>query len=227
MRPVEPILAAVRPHFDADPDLARILINATSWFEASLALGVLADELPVRALVTCTNIREIVKELPRCPMPMSLDFESLARIWGLEHDEHAWVRRFEDADGDFSIALLGDGNYLYDIVVRTEERPLMLMPPDRSQDFVNPEVIDLVVERPAILGSVVDLTVAMGLPFYPMFYMSLEDWHQEYATAVFGEIIDGFDRFREPAVVAAVRAELPAVRHRPRRHTTTAEPGTA
>lgn len=93
----------------------------------------------------------------------------------------------------------------------------MLMPPDRSQDFVNPEVIDLVVERPTILASVVDLTVAMGLPFYPMFYMSLEDWRQEYATAVFSEIVDGFDRFREPAVVEAARAAVAPVKHKPRR----------
>ncbi|MHB1137244.1 MAG: hypothetical protein ACYC1X_10700 [Coriobacteriia bacterium] len=217
MRPVEPILSGLRPYFEANPDLTRILVNATSWFEASLALGVLADELPARALVTCANVREIVKELPRCPMPMSLDFESLARVWNLERDEHAWVRRFEHADGDYSIALLGDGNHLYDIVVRTGGRSLMLMPPDRSQDFVNAEVIDLMVERPAILGSVVDLTVAMGLPFYPMFYMSLEDWHQEYATAVFSEIVDEFDRYREPAVAEAARAAVPPVKYRTRR----------
>ncbi len=217
MRPVEPILVAARPHFEADPDLTRILINATSWFEASLALGVLSDAMPMRALVNCANVREIVKELPRCPMPMSLDFESLARVWELERDEHAWVRRFESADGEYSIALLGDGNHLYDIVLRTNGRSLMLMPPDRSQDFVNPEVIDLVIERPTILASVVDLTVAMGLPFYPMFYMSLEDWRQEYATAVFNEIVDGFDRFREPAVVEAARAAVAPVKHKPRR----------
>lgn len=217
MRPVEPMLTSLRPHYEADPDLARIMLNATSWFEASLALGVLADVLPPRALVTCANVREVLKELPRCPMPMSLDFESLARIWNLEREEHAWARRFEDAAGEYSIALLGDGNYLYDIVVRADERSLMLMPPDRTQDFVNPEVIDLMVERPAILSSVVDLTTAMGLPFYPMFYMSLEDWQQEYAAAVFGEIIEDFDRYREPAAAEAARAAVPKVKHKPRR----------
>lgn len=227
MRPVEPIVSGLRPHFEADPDLTRILVNATSWFEASLALGVLADRLPARALVTCANVREIVKELPRCPVPMRLDFESLARVWSLERDEHAWVRRFDDADGDYSIALLGDGNYLYDIVVRTEGRSLMLMPSDRSQDFVNAEVIDLMVERPAILGSVVDLTVAMGLPFYPMFYMSLEDWRQEYATAVFGEIVDGFNRRPDPAAVEAARAAVPPVKHKPRRRAKKASPKVA
>jgi len=93
----------------------------------------------------------------------------------------------------------------------------MLMPPDRAQDFVNPEVLDLMVERPDILGSVVDLTIAMGLAFYPMFYMSLEDWRQEYAAAVFGEIIEDFDKYREPAVVAEARAAAPKVKHKPRR----------
>ena len=224
MRAVQPMLTALRPHFEADPDLTRILLNATSWLEASLALGVLAEQVPSRTLVTCANVREVIKELPRCPMPMSLDFESLARIWGLEREEHAWARRFGDAVGDYSIALLGDGNYLYDIVVRTGERSLMLMPPDRSQDFVNPEVIDLMIERPAILGSVVDLTMAMGLAFYPMFYMSLEDWRQEYATAVFGEILEDFDKRREPAVVEAAHAAAPKVKHKPRRRKKKAAP---
>jgi hypothetical protein len=218
------MLTALRPHFEADPDLTRILLNATSWLEASLALGVLAEQVPSRTLVTCANVREVIKELPRCPMPMSLDFESLARIWGLEREEHAWARRFGDAVGDYSIALLGDGNYLYDIVVRTGERSLMLMPPDCSQDFVNPEVIDLMIERPAILGSVVDLTMAMGLAFYPMFYMSLEDWRQEYATAVFGEIVEDFDKRREPAVVEAAHAAAPKVKHKPRRRKKKAAP---
>jgi hypothetical protein len=148
-------------------------------------------------------------------MPMSLDFESLARIWELAREEHAWTRRFEDEAGEYSIALLGDGNYLYDVVIRAEERTLMLMPPDRAQDFVNPEVIDLFVERPAVLGSVVDLTIAMGLPFYPIFYMSLEDWQQEYAAAVFGEIIEGFEKRREPTAAD----QAPAVGTAPRRKT--------
>lgn len=217
MRPIEPMLTALRSHFEADADLLRIMLNATSWLEASLALGVLKEAVPTRALITCANLREVIKELPHCPMPMSLDFESLARIWSLEREEHAWARRFEDEAGDYSIALLGDGNYLYDIVVRAGERSLMLMPPDRAMDFVNPEVIDLMIERPAILGSVVDLTTAMGLPFYPMFYMSLEDWQQEYAAAVFGEIIEDFDRFREPAAIEAARAAVPKVKHKPRR----------
>jgi hypothetical protein len=194
MRAVEPMLADIRSDYHSDPELTRVVLNATSWFEASLAVGLLSESMPARTLVTFTNLREAIKELPRCPMAMHTDFESLARIWGLDREEMAWSRRFDDSAGDYSIALLGEGNYVYDIVIRTGGRTLMLMPENRSEDFINPEVIDLMMERPDILGSVIDLSQAMGLPFYPMFYMSLEDWQQEYASAVFTEVISGFDR---------------------------------
>lgn len=203
MRPVAPMLENVRSDYRAEPDLTRVVLNAISWFEVSLAVGVLTERIPVRSLVTFANIREAIKELPRCPLPMPTDLESLARSWSLEREDMAWSRRFDDAVGDYSIALLGEGNFVYDIVIRTNGRTLMLMPEDRSEDFLNPEVVDLMVERPDILGSVIDLTEAMGLPFYPMFYMSLEDWQQEYATAVFGEVLSDFDRARREAPAPA------------------------
>lgn len=196
MRPVEPMLAGVRTDYQTDPTTARVVLNATSWFEVSLAVGVLTDRIPVRSIVALANVREAIKELPRCPLPMPIDFESLARTWNLEREDMAWSRRFDDSAGDYSIALLGEGNFVYDIVIRTDGRTLMLMPEDSSEDFLNPEVVDLMVERPDILGSVIDLTEAMGLPFYPMFYMSLEDWQQEYATVVFDEVLSDFDRTR-------------------------------
>lgn len=201
MHAVEPMLIEVRSDYRNEPDLTRVVLNATSWFEASLAVGVLSETMPVRTLVTFANLREAIKELPRCPLPMRIDFEGLARTWSLERDGMAWSRRFDHAAGEYSIALLGEGNYVYDIVIRIDGRTLMLMPENAAEDFINPDAIDLMMERPDILASIIDLTQAMGLPFYPMFYMSLEDWRNEYATAVFTEVISGFDR---------VQHELPA-----------------
>lgn len=200
MRSVEPMLADARSHYASDPDLGRVALNATSWVEANLALELLAEVVPEKALVTLANIREAIKELPRCPLSMALDFERLAEVWELTREDMAWVRDFEDTDGGFSIALLGDGNHCYDIVVRTEHRTLMWMPKCSEDDFLNPDIIDLVMERPAILGNVVELLKAMGLPFYPTFYLSLEDWRQEYAQAVFEEVVNGFgsDEKAEP-----------------------------
>jgi len=226
MRPVEPMLEILRPHYESDAELTRVMLNATSWFEASLALGVLADRMSPQVLVTCANVREIVKELPRCPLPMSVDLDLLTRVWGLEREKSAWVRRFDSPSGEYSVELLAEGNYLYDIVVRTGERAFMLMPHDRAQDFINPELLDLMVARPEVLASIVDLTTAMGLPIYPMFYMSLEDWQQEYAAAVFGEILEDFDKVREPVAVEAAHAVVPKrkprARHRKKKVTPSA-----
>lgn len=216
MRAVEPMLAEIRSDYDNDPDLTRVILNATSWFEASLAIGVLSEAMSVRTLVTFANLREAIKELPRCPMAMRIDFEGLARTWNLERDGMAWNRRFDHAAGEYSIALLGEGNYVYDIVIRIDGHTLMLMPANAAEDFINPDAIDLMMERPDILSAVIDLTQAMGLPFYPMFYMSLEDWQHEYAATVFTEIITDFDRFRESAAATKAVPELRPGRRRPR-----------
>lgn len=192
MHAVESMLESTRAHYAWDPDLTRVVLNATSWVEANLAVELLSKSLPARTLVTVTNLREVVKELPQCPLSMAIDFEGLAGAWQLEREGNAWVRTLEDTFGAYSVALLGEGNYCYDIVVRIEDRVFMWMPNNRDDDFLNPDVIDLVIERPAIFASIVDLVQAMGLPFYPMFYMSLEDWRQEYAQDIFEEVLHDF-----------------------------------
>ena len=192
MRALEPLLSDVRSEYRSDPDLLRVVLNATSWVEASLGVDVLAESMTPRTLVKFANIREAIKELPRCPMGMPIDFEGLARIWNLEREGMAWVRPFEDPAGDYSVVLLGEGNFLYDIVIRADGRTLMWMPQRSEDDFLNPDVVDLIMERPTVLGNVIDLLQAMGLPFSPLFYMSLEDWRQEYAQAVFEDVAQGF-----------------------------------
>ncbi len=211
MRPVEPMLADVRTDYKADPATARVVLNATSWFEATLALGVLAETLSPRSLVTFANVREAIQQLPRCPLPISTDFESLARAWELEREGTAWARSFGSDEKAYSIVLIGEGNFVYDIVIRAEGRVLMLMPENTADEFLNPEVVELMMESPAILGSIVDLMQAMGLPFYPMFYMSLEDWQQEHATAVFGEVLTDFDRVQRELPASVLSTVQPAM----------------
>jgi hypothetical protein len=192
VRPIEPLLQNAQPHYAADPDLHRIVLNAVSWVEANLAVDLLAESTSEKALVAVANVREAIKELPRCPLAMALDFEQLARVWELERVGNAWRRRFDDDEGGFEVLLLGEGNYCYDIVVRANGRTLMWMPKHSEFDFLNAEVVDLIMERPAVLKTVVDLTQAMGLAFYPTFYLSLEDWRQEYAQTMFDEVVDLF-----------------------------------
>ncbi len=192
MRATSRLIAEFRQHFDTDPDLTRIVLNSTSWAEASLALELLGREVPERALVTAANIREAIKELPRCPLPMPVDFETLARVWDLTREDNSWERSFDDPDGSFTVVLLGEGNFCYDIVVRTAVRTLMWMPRNAEEDFLNPDIVDLLMERTTLLEGVVDLTETMGLVFSPLFYLSLEDWRQEYATTIFREVVAAF-----------------------------------
>ncbi len=201
MRALEPMLCEIRSDYRADPDLSRVVLNSTSWFEACLAVGVLSETMPAQTLVALANLREAIKELPRCPLPMRTDFDRLARTWSLEHEGMAWTRRFEHPAGEYSITLLGEGNFVYDIVIGVDGSSIMLMANNAAEDYIHPDAVDLMIERPEILVTVIDLAQAMGLPFYPMFYMSLEDWQCEYATTVFTEVVSGFDR---------VRHELPA-----------------
>jgi len=189
---VGPMLEDIRPHYPADPDLVRVLLNSTSWVEASLAVELLAETVPERALVTATNIREAIKELPRCPMRMATDFERLSRVVSLERDGMGWSRIYEDAEGDYIIELLGDGNYCYDIVIHTDDGTLMWMPRSHQEDYLNPDVIDLIMSRPTVLRNVIDLLEAMGQTFYPIFYLSIEDWRQEYAETIFAEVVRVF-----------------------------------
>lgn len=192
MEPLQPLIESTRTHYAADRDLHRVVLNATSWVEANLAVEVLAESVSERMLVKFANIREAIKELPRCPIRMAIDFEGLSRVWDMERAGSAWSREFVDETGAFSVLVLGEGNYCYDIVVREGGRTLMWMPFNSEDDFLNPEIVDLLVERPVLLGTVVDLMQAMGLAFYPSFYLSLEDWRQEYAQTMFDEVIDLF-----------------------------------
>lgn len=191
MHSLAPLVERISSHYASDPDLHRVALNAASWVEANLAVELLAESVPEKTLVTVANLREALKELPRCPMPMPLDLESLAGVWELEREGAAWVRRFADEADGHEVLLLGDGNLCYDIVVRAGGRTVMWMP-NNHDDYLNPDVIDLVVERPTLLANIVDLHQAMGLPFNPMFYLSLEDWRQEYAQDIFEAVLEDF-----------------------------------
>lgn len=215
------MLEDIRPHYPADPDLVRVLLNSTSWVEASLAVELLAETVPERALVTATNIREAIKELPRCPMRMATDFERLSRVVGLERDGMGWSRIYEDTEGDYIVELLGDGNYCYDIVIHTDDDTLMWMPRSHQEDYLNPDVIDLIMLRPTVLRNVVELLDAMGQTFSPIFYLSIEDWRQEYAETIFAEVVQVFGPEGESTKAAASRmreAELTGTHVRVRGH---------
>ena len=191
-------VAEIRPYFATpDKDLLKVVLNAVSNAEANLALDLLIEKVPPKSLVTAANLREAIKDLPRCPIPMAVDFSTLARVWELERHDNSYVRAFEDPAGDYEVCLLGEGNMCFDIVVRTEDGMCMWLPDRPEEDFVDTDVMDLVMERQTLLRNVVDLVHAMGLPFSPTFYLSLEDWHLEYAESIFSEFDQAFRRADE------------------------------
>ena len=191
MQPLTRLIGAIRAHYHNDPDLLRTVINSASWFEASLAMTLARDAICEKHLTYAANIRESIRELPRCPLTMPTDFETLAGIWALERAGHGWERECEDPDGCYTIVLLGEGNHCYDIVVRADGLTHMWMP-FHEGDYVNPVIIDLLFERVTLLPVIVELVAAMGLAFSPLFYLSLDDWHQEYAETMYGEVADIF-----------------------------------
>ncbi len=194
MRTIPRLVDEIRSYYSSDPDLMRIVFNATSWVEASLAVGLLGEKVPEKSLVTGANIREAIKELPRCPISMAVDFATLARVSALTRLGSGWERDYEDPAGDYTIVLLGEGNYCYDIVIRSEGATCMWMPCDCGEDFLNPDIVDLAMERTTLLNNVIELVGDMGLSFSPVFYLSLDDWRAEYAETFFGEVVDAFGR---------------------------------
>lgn len=184
-------VAEIRPYFaTSDKDMLKVVLNSTSHAEANFAIEVLSDKIPKRSLVTACNLREAIREIPQCPTAMAVDFAQLSRIWEMERVGNCWSRSFEDPCGDYDIALIGEGNHLYDIAIRTEAGTTMWLALDPTEDLVSQRAMDLVMARETLLRTIVDLVQAMGLPFNPTFYLSLEDWHLEYAGAIFEELDD-------------------------------------
>lgn len=177
-------LPLLRQHIDADEDLVRIVANARSRVEANLALGILRESLPERVLVAAINLREVLAALPGYPCSMTVDDITLARISRLEKDRSSWNKMLED-DPDIGLSISTAGNFCFDLVVKVDGRSIFWTPPAADEDFMNPELLDVCLERAALLPAVIELTRDMGLVFNPRFYMSLDDWNLDHLQASF------------------------------------------
>jgi hypothetical protein len=172
-------LARIRPHFtDENRDLFRVLLNATSAAEANLALQVLAASVPERSLVTACNLREVLRSMPVSPFPMCVDEPLLIRAAGLE--KRTATLGVTLADG-LELVVATAGNLVLDIIVRAGVAKHFWTPVPVVEDFVNPEIVDLLVDSEYLLDSAVELIKSMGVVFNPKFYLSLDDFTLEYA----------------------------------------------
>jgi hypothetical protein len=74
------------------------------------------------------------------------------------------------------------------MAVRSERTVALWLALDPEEDLIGSRAMDLVMTRDTLLKNLVDLFQAMGLPVNPTFYLSLEDWHLEYAGNIFAEL---------------------------------------
>ena len=180
-------LAHLRPHYtDETRDLFRVLLNATSIAEASLALQELRDMVPEKALITACNLREVLQALPRSPFAMHVDEETLRRTAGLDTDVAAMSKDLPD---NLVLVMMTAGNLVLDFIVKDHGEKYFWTPIPMRDDYVNPDVVDLVVSSGYLLDEVIELVKCMGCVFNPRFYLSLEDWLDEHAAGVIEGLI--------------------------------------
>lgn len=183
-------LAALRPHYtDETRDLMRVLLNATSAAEANLALDVLKAMVPDKALVTACNLREVLAAMPSSPFTMRVDEETLARSAGLTRHVAAMGKTLDDG---IQLHVTTAGNLVLDIIIKDGDSKFFWNPVPVMDDYVNTEVLDMVIGSDYLLDAMIDLAHCMGLVLNPKFYLSLEDWHLEYASDVFEGLGDLF-----------------------------------
>lgn len=175
-------LAELRPYaaVGEGTDLVRVVLNAAADLEARIALGMLKLYVPDRQLVTAVNLREVLRELPRTPTPMAIDFAGLAKVGGFTRVKNVYGRHYTDPLGDFEIVVLGEGNMCYDIVLCTAERRVYWSPDPSDDDAISAGALELVLSRETLLDRMIELATSMGLVFNPMLYHSLKEWMLEH-----------------------------------------------
>lgn len=177
------LLPRVRSCYEsANKDLVRILLNATSSAEANLALDVLRDMFDEKDLVAACNLREVLAAIPSSPFAMRVDEDTLIRTAGLRRSVAAMSKTLDDGT---DLVVTTAGNLVLDILVRDGRVKYFWNAVPVTDDFVNDQVLDLIVSSEVLLDAVVDLVKCMGVVFNPKFYLSLDDWKLEHVAEMF------------------------------------------
>lgn len=183
-------LAQIRAHYHGETrDLLRVLLNATSAAEANLALQALRGSVPEKVLVNLCNLREVLGALPSSPLTMRVDEPTLERTAGLTRGIAAMSKTLPDG---IVLSVTTAGNLVLDLIVRSGDEKHFWNHVPVTDDFVNGDVLDKVVESDYLLDEVIALAKAMGVVFNPKFYLSLEDWLFESAAEAYEGIRDIF-----------------------------------
>lgn len=169
--------------------MLRILLNSTSVAEANIALDVLSNTVPETTLVAACNMREVIRALPASPFPMAVDEATLCRSAGMERHMASMGKTLDDG---IELIITTAGNLVLDIILKDRGAKFFWNPVPVTDDYVNGDVLDLLMTSDHLLPAVIELAEGMGMVFNPKFYLSLEDWHLEYASDVFAGMKDLF-----------------------------------
>jgi len=172
-------LEQIRPHYTEETKyLFQVLLNATSVVESNIALDLLQKTLPDRVLVTAVNLREVLKSLPPSPFAMAVDERTLLRVTGMTKDLAVFKKQTDDG---YEVIVTTAGNLVLDLIVKRGGDKYFWTPVPVTSDFLNPALIEHLITSDYLLQEVIDLVQAMGVVFNPTLYLSVEDWHLEYA----------------------------------------------
>ncbi|HEY5540569.1 MAG TPA: hypothetical protein VIL41_03840 [Coriobacteriia bacterium] len=179
-------LSQLRPFYTPETrELFNVLLNAASAAEANLALEVLRSLVPEKPLVTACNLREVLRTLPPSPFQMAVDEVTLVRTARLERNVAVLGKLLPDG---IEVCVTTAGNLVLDLIVRAEgERHYWTSIP-ASHEFVNPAVVELAITSGYLIDEIISLIKCMGVVFNPKFYLSLEDFHMEYAAAAITDL---------------------------------------
>ena len=173
-------LTQLRPYYNEETsEIFRVLLNSTSAAEANLALEVLDGLVPEKPLVTACNLREVLRSMPPSPFTMRVDERILCRTAHLEKHIAVFSKILPD---DLELAVTTAGNLVLDVIVKQGGEKYFWTPIPVTNDYVNPAVIDLIITSRYLLDEVIDLIKCMGVVFNPKFYLSIDDFHLEYAA---------------------------------------------
>ena len=183
-------IARIRSHYDEETkDLFEVLLDSTSQTEANFALGILMRHVPDKCLVAAVNLREVLAALPRSPFPMRVDEQTLMNAARLTKSGACMGRVIGNG---LELHVTTAGNLVLDIIVRTRDAKYYLSPIPALDDFVSLPLIDLIVNSDVLLDEIIELVTCMGIVFNPKFYLSVEDWHLEYAKEAMSGLEDLF-----------------------------------
>jgi len=101
--------------------------------------------------------------------------------------------------GGIELSVTTAGNLVLDIIVKHDTEKYFWTPIPITDNYANPNVVDLLVTSSYLLDEVIELVKCMGLVFNPKFYLSLSDFHLENAADAFEGMEDLFGTVPAPA----------------------------